>query len=457
MRRLSALLGFILLGCGATAVTAQHTVTVQGSVGSTTQWIDGSPLQTRILVGQDGETYVGVWISAPEQRVQVVERAPMAVSLVVDTSGSMAGDKIANARMAASSFLETLRDGDIVSIYAFHNGVTEIASPTVVSPMSRGGLMGRINMLQAMGGTNMWDGLQAGIARVREAPPSHPVRRVVLVGDGQANIGPSDPFSFGNLAAGSTEFGMQITSIGVGMDYDETTLGTVAVRSAGRFYHLAQPFQMAQILETELHLLSNTIATNAYIEVVPAAGVVILDGLTMGSIVEQGRLRVPLGSVYAGQEREVLFRARVDTAAPGARDLATARFVYERPGSSEQASYTAPLRYEVTRDQRAAQRSAAPRVSAMVANYEATRAQLDAAARLRQGDNTGAAVVLEQAQRRLEAAAAAAPAAPSSAGLRERAQSFDGQRRRAARATSPAEQRSIQLEANDAAMEAEAY
>jgi uncharacterized protein (DUF58 family) len=56
----------------------------------------------------------------------------MAVSLVVDTSGSMSGEKIENARLAASSLIETLSDGDLVSIYAFANGVAEVAPPTTV-------------------------------------------------------------------------------------------------------------------------------------------------------------------------------------------------------------------------------------------------------------------------------------------------------------------------------------
>ena len=71
-----------------------------------TTWIDGSPIQTRLRVGADGRTYVGVWIDAPS-RVVATARAPMDIALVVDTSGSMAGDKIHNAQIAAASLLES--------------------------------------------------------------------------------------------------------------------------------------------------------------------------------------------------------------------------------------------------------------------------------------------------------------------------------------------------------------
>ena len=142
-RALPALLGALaLFGCASTTpVEAQTTrVTIQSSGGSSgaTQWVDGAPVRTRVFVGADGETYVGVWVDAPETvpGQAVRSRPPMALSLVVDVSGSMSGAKIQNARVAASSLLESLTDGDIVSIYAFNNGVTEIAPPTQVNQAS---------------------------------------------------------------------------------------------------------------------------------------------------------------------------------------------------------------------------------------------------------------------------------------------------------------------------------
>lgn len=458
MRRLSALLTMVLLGCGGgQSVAAQQVVTVEPGGGSSTAWIGGSPVQTRVVVGADGETYVGVWIDAPDQAVRTVERAPMAISLVIDTSGSMAGDKITNARMAASSLLETLSDGDIVSIYAFSNGVMEIAPPTALGRGTRGALMQRIQNIVAGGGTNMWDGMQVGVARMREAPASHPIRRVVLISDGHANIGPSDPMSLGNLAAQSTEWGTQVSAIGVGLDYDENTLGALAVRSAGRLYHLEQPHQMAAILERELQMLANTIAVNAYIEVVPAPGVTLLEGTTTGATLQNGRLRMPIGSVFAGQQREVLFRARVDTHRAGARELARAAFVYEDPEDRAEHRQTAALRYEVTPDASAAQRSLAPRVHAMVANHQATQAQLHAARLLNEGQNVAAAEVLQRAERDLDRAVQAAPASPASQQLRVRQQSLQSGSARARRATTREESRAGALDFADEAMEAEGF
>ena len=462
MSRLSVLVPVLLVGCAPTSYQAQPQqqalVTVQETPSGTDIWIGGSPVHTQVLVDGAGDTYVGVWVDAPNNIAVATERAPMAVSLVIDTSGSMAGDKIANARMAASSLLETLSDGDVVSIYGFASGVTEIAQPTVLSAQNRSYLMQQINRLRALGGTNMWGGMQAGIQRMREAPASHPIRRIMLISDGQANVGPSDPGSLGNLAAQATEWGTQITAIGVGLDYSEQTLASLAVRSSGRLYHLEQSFQMASILERELQVLANTVAVDAYIEVVPAPGVAIVEGMTMGSTLQDNRLRIPLGSVFAGQHREVLFRARLDTARAGDRQLATARLVYRQPGENGQhKTQAANVAYNVTGDRRAASNSGAPRVQAMVANHSATKSQLRAVQLMNEGRGEEAAREMEQAEAQLSSAASAAPAAPSSVQLRSRASSMKKSAKRARKAKSRSEQRGAALDFNDDALEAEGY
>jgi Ca-activated chloride channel homolog len=452
MRRWISMMVLALAGCGASPVG------VVGAQAGNGGWIGGSPAQTQIVVGANGETYVGVWIDAPVGP-QVRTRAPMAVSLVIDTSGSMSGEKIVYARQAAASMVETLADGDIVSVYAFESGVREIAPPTVVGPGTRGMLMQRVQMLNAVGGTNMFDGLTTGISRVAQAPASHPLRRVVLISDGQANIGPSDPGTLGDLAARGSEHNLQVTAIGVGHDYDETTLGAVAVRSAGRLYHLGHPAQMAQILEQEVQLLASTVATNAFIEIIPAPGVVILEGVTLGAQLRGNQLRIPVGNVFSQQRREVLFRARVDTSRPGDRALATARFVYELPGrAGAQRTETARLAYSVTPDARAAARSATPRVQAMVATHEAAQSQLAAAAALNRGDDRAAVAALDQAERTLRTQAAAAPAsAPERRRLEQSAARIQQQRRAAEGASSRGAGRAQALEVQSEAMDAYGY
>lgn len=459
---LAGLVGVVLMGCGPSPVAAQGSTTrtrvrVQSGGDGGQSWIGGAPMRTRVVVGEDGETYVGVWIDAPENVPTVNERAPMALSLVIDTSGSMSGEKIAHARMAAASLIESLSPGDLVSIYGFSNDVVEIAPPTVVGPHSRSGLISRVGQLYAGGGTNLYGGINAGVSRMAQVSMEHPVRRVVVISDGHANIGPSDPVSLGNLAARGTEWSTQISAIGVGLGYDEHILGTLAVRSAGRLYHLQHSAQMASILEQELKLLAHTVATDAYIELVPAPTVRILESATPGAEIRGGRVRIKLGSVHAGQEREVLLRAQLDTSQPGSHPVGTARLVFKKPGGKGgPVVQERRLRYEVTKDRAAARRSEAPRVAAMVATHQAAQAQLRAARHLNQGDGRAAAEELQRAQKRLKSAARRAPA-PVRRRLMKQAHGAESAARRARSVRSAAEGRAGALEVNDMAMEAQGF
>lgn len=449
----------LVVGCGGSAAAQsvhQPQMRVVVENGSSAQvagpggaWIGGSPAQTRIVIGADGETYIGVWVDAP-QHVAAGRRQPLALSLVVDTSGSMEGQKIQNARMAAASLVESLHQGDVVSIYAFSNGVTEIAPLTTVTAANRGTLIRQVNAIQALGGTNMYDGIRVGEDRLARAPASHPIRRLVIISDGRANIGPSDAQSLGALAAQGTEWGAQISAIGVGLDYDEQTLAALAVRSAGRMYHLEHPAQMAVILEQELELLGQTVATNTIIEILPATGVRILGVESTGGTLENGQVRVNVGALHAGQRREVLLRAEIDTERLGRHEVGTARLSFDAPTGERQVQRV-NLDYEVVQSPARAARSAAPRVAGLVATHQASQAQLRAVVALNEGRTQEAAREFDFAADAI--AGAAASAAPQERRrMNQRAQQLRGRSQASQRPMSAPAARSMSLDVNNEAM-----
>lgn len=439
------------------ADTTQVAVTASG-----TEWFQGAPVRSRVVVGADGETYVGLWIDAPDVQSNG-HRLPLDVALVVDTSGSMSGAKIESARMAAASFIDNLAQGDIVSLYAFSDGVRELSPPVVVDDATRSALLNQVRRLYASGGTNLWGGLRAAQSATALAPSTHPVRRVVVISDGRANVGPSSAGEFGDLAATSTENGTQITAIGVGLDYDENTLGALAVRSAGRLYHLEQPEQMAAILQGELRMLSRTVATNAVIEFVPAEGVVVepTDQLRLDRMGD--RVRIPVGSLYSAQRREVLLRARVRGAVEGNRSLGRAQLVYQAAGGADGPvrSREVPLDVEFVSDEARSSASAHERVQAMVTRFEAAQSQMRAAQMINEGHADRAEAELRNAEERLRAAASVHFADEAVQGqlLRQAAGVSSGRAaaRRAVSAPSAASVRGASLQNRSSAMDAYGY
>lgn len=421
-------------------------------------WLGAAPASTHLSLNAGNELPIGVWIDVPEDAAQGQTRQPMAVSVIIDSSGSMEGEKIQNARVAAVSFLNTLSVGDQVSVYTFSDDVTEIAAPTLLDNHNRAFLIDAVGRIEANGGTNMHAGVQAGQAHMAQATQQHPIRRLVVISDGQANIGPHAPSDFELLAVQGTEHGAQISSIGVGLGYDETTLAALTLRSSGRLYHLEHPEQMSGILDQELNLLALTVATSAVVSVTPAPGVELL-GLAVGeATLVDGRLEIPLGALFAGQSRELLVRARVNTARDGVSDLARVelRFVPSSDSSRTEVQRSS-LRFSVTHDSALVERGQQPRVQAMLASFQAAQVQLAAVALLNEGRTAEAADRLQAAEEELEIAAAAAPASPAREKLRDQVSKIRSSRQAAGRARSKGEARSVALESHEAAYGAMGY
>lgn len=454
----SLLVGISLCACASGAAGQRMTVAnhvVQGDRAASSEWLHGSAMHTRLVVGDDGETYIGLWIDTP--RTAAVTRAPLDVALLIDTSGSMSGEKITHARLAAASFIDGLSDGDIVSVFAFSDGVRALAPPTVVDANSRARLLQQVNGIYAAGGTNLYGGLTAAQEALAAAPSTHPVRRVVLISDGRANIGPSSAGELSDLAAHVTENGSQVSAIGVGLDYDEGTLGAIAARTAGRLYHLEQPQQMAVILHDELSLLGQTVATNAVLEFAPEDGVV-LEPVGVAHARRQGsRYEVPLGSLYGAQHREVLFRVRAPLGAGGSHTLGSARLRYEDPSrrGAPRSSNGLDIRVET------AARGTAPvvneRVAAMVTRWDVAQSQIRAAQLMNEGEVARADAALAHAQEQLQRAQATVRDESALRALRSQSAAVNRNRSSAQRvlrapSAAPAARRGAALEMNASGM-----
>jgi Ca-activated chloride channel family protein len=394
-----------------------------------------------------------VWIDVPAARERV--RSPAAVALLVDTSGSMDGAKIAHARAAAQAFVDGLQDGDIVSLAVFSDAAEERVAPTVLGPASRSSVARAIAELAPTGSTNLFDGIRLAERHAAAAPATHPVRRVVLVSDGQANVGPSSPEVLGAIAQRGAGHGVQVTSLGVGADYDERTLNALAVASSGRLYHLSEPREMASILEREVALLRSTAATDAFVEVVPAPGVELLGADGARADRAGNALRVPLGTMFGGQHREMLVRVRVAAPAEGSHPLASVRLHFRDPanGNLERVQEVV-ARYEVTNDPAQVAAHENETTQTIAAVIDASKVTIDAAQQVNGGDFAGAEAKLAEAEARLQRQAARARSAKEKGWAAAAASTLASARQTAKAAASapPAARRLDALKMNSDAM-----
>jgi len=400
-------------GPPAIAATASEVAPAPGPEGTPVAvvpqgpWIHAEP-DSDVVLARGGEGFVGIWVDVPATAARRV-RAPVDLALVIDTSGSMEGAKIQAARASARSLVEHLADGDMLSVDVFSDSARPLVPPVRLSPETRARVMSTLAELGTGGSTNMFEGLQLAEMHVAQAPADHPVRRIVMISDGQANVGPSSPEALGELAGRSLGFGAQVTSLGVGLDYDERTLDAIAERTSGRLFHVGDPREMEGTLEHEIALLSSTVADQALIEIVPAPGVEIegVDGARMEW--GPGRVaRVPLGALYTGQHREALVRVRVSGGSAGTqRALASVRLSFRDPTENDVERVQEVLaRASTSDDPVAVADHANAQTHAMMATLQAAKTELQAAQDMGSGNYAQAQSQLAVAEQNLREEAA---------------------------------------------------
>lgn len=425
-------------------------------------WIGASTRSQRVLV-TEREQAVAVWVDVP---VTEHPHVPVDVALAVDTSGSMHGTKISQARRSAIEVVRGLADGDVVSVTTFASSTQILVQPMQLDQWTRPRIEQAIDGIVADGDTNLYGGVSTATQLASNAPSTHSVRRVILISDGKATTGPTSPGDLAALGEFGLQRGVQMTSMGVGLDYDESTLNALAIRSAGRLYHIAEAGALSGVVRDEINLLQRVAATDASVEIQPAPGVRItgIEGVRATS--SGNAWSVPLGAMYGGQSRELVVRVSLpDSARAGeARSLLSARLHFGDPANdgvarveetvvralitdnpSEVAEYGVPRAESILATRTAAELAQAATAQVNAGNLAAAEAQLaQAEGALRREAQRSRD---EQEQRRLTARADTMARAKRAVGVAAAAPP----------AAKPSAARGSALDANSAAMKMDGY
>jgi Ca-activated chloride channel family protein len=180
-------------------------------------------------------------------------RAPCDLVLVVDCSGSMAGDhKLERVREALRTLVGRLAGDDRVGIVAYDD------EARVVLPMTRraarGAIESAIDSLQPGSATNLHGGLILGADLAQQCCDRQATRRVLLLTDGIANRGVTDPHHIAADARARAR-GAGISTIGVGQDVQHELLRTIARETRGQHHFVADAGDVAKVFVAELQSL----------------------------------------------------------------------------------------------------------------------------------------------------------------------------------------------------------
>lgn len=195
------------------------------------------------------------------------ERPHLSVHLVLDVSGSMAGESIRNAREAAGALVDKLASTDDFSLVTFSNDA-DVKVPDGPVGARREAIKKTIGDIREGGGTNIGQGLQLGYAQASSKTiPDDAVRVVLLLSDGRANVGITAQDKLAKLALDAFQKGVQTSSFGLGSDYDGALMSSIGAEGAGGYYYLRDAAQIAPALTTEIDKRLDPVATAVEVRV----------------------------------------------------------------------------------------------------------------------------------------------------------------------------------------------
>ncbi len=227
----------------------------------------------------------------PDQRV--LDRS---IVFILDTSGSMKGKKIEEARRALTQFVQSLRPSDRFDVVPFSTEAEPFfGSPQPATPENLQQALQRIPSLEAQGGTNLGGALAASVPD--RGPDGEHVPITVLLTDGKASVGVKDPNALAAIAkdhhAGA---GARIFVLGVGDDLDAVLLDGLADSTRGTRAYARTGENVEEKVSDLTNKLSNPVLTDLEL---------LVDGVELSRVVPK-----ELPDLFVGSKLLVVGRYR---------------------------------------------------------------------------------------------------------------------------------------------------
>jgi Ca-activated chloride channel homolog len=351
----------------------------------------------KILRGAGGQVFAAFELTT--DAAKSTRRQPLNLALVIDRSGSMAGDKLAHAKAAAAALIARLDAGDRIALVQYDDSAQTIVPSVAADSDGKERLLSAVRELGPGGGTNLHGGMVLGRDEVLRSTGTGQVSRVILLSDGLANAGEIDPATIADSARQAADRGVRITTIGVGLDYNEDLMEAIAESGRGNYHYVQDSGALDPVLARELSAAQATVAASVELRLRPAcAGVEITEVIGYQTRREGDAVLVPMADLFGGDNRRMVVALRVPDGADGRHGVVNAELRYRDTASRQTHKVELALAVDVTGDAAAAERSVDREVMAEVLKAQSAESVRKAARAYEQGDVAGATEILEQQQ-----------------------------------------------------------
>jgi Ca-activated chloride channel homolog len=252
----------------------------------------------------DDTTHLPVLVQLQPSESRLDSRSDLNVGLVLDRSGSMGGEKLQLTIEAACEAVGCLAEKDKVSVVTFDDTIELLYSghPTDerLKPMIRSITCGNQ--------TDLHSGWAQGAKAMRQFLAPTRLSRLILLTDGEANHGVTEPAAICRQVSAEASRGIQTTTLGFGAHYNENLLREMAQAGGGNHAFIENAERLARFFAEEMQSLSDTQGTFVKLKIKPASGI-SLRGLESKNRDVEGRIL--LANLVVGQPLSVIFSIEI--------------------------------------------------------------------------------------------------------------------------------------------------
>ena len=264
-------------------------------------------------------------VQAPAQPAAslLASRQPLRLSVVVDRSGSMSGEPLNEALRCVNHIASRLQPADQIAVVLYDS---HVQLPVPLQPANATTVERALAGVESGGNTALFDGWQAGVDQLLgitagqlglELPshaPTGNLSRVILLSDGQANNGLTEPLEIAKHCAKALTQGVSTTTVGLGRGFNEDLMIGMARAGGGLQYYGQTAEDLYDNFDEELALLQSLYLRQLHLKLTPADGV-IAEPLGVVEVMPNGQYR--LSDLAWGAESWLLVRLHVGPATVG--------------------------------------------------------------------------------------------------------------------------------------------
>ncbi len=365
-----------------------------------------------IMRNSGGDVYASFEITT--DNAANTQRPPLNLALVIDRSGSMSDGRIEHAQSAAIGIVERLGATDRVALVTYDDTANVVVSSLAMDAEGKKKLESAIKGIQLGGSTNLHGGLVLGRDEVQRSLVTQQVSRVILLSDGQANAGVVDPHQIADTARLAANHGVRITSVGIGLDFNEDLMEAIAEAVRGQYHYVKVASDLDKVIAGELAGIQATVATSVELHLkAPCAGVQVAEVLGYESRRDGDTVIVPMTDLAGGDSRKLLVKVHVPDGDNGKIGALYGELVFRDAKGGELQRTAVSLGVDRTQDGTVAAASVDKDVMAQVIQLDAAKSMREAAQAYEKGDRDRALQVIEASRRDIQSKSATYKIAPA--------------------------------------------